>query len=447
MWTTAGDYQGEIIAYESTINNNGSWQDQNQFVNRVLGNGGGIFNNNGTYTKTGTGNTDISMVFNNSGVVNVQAGRLNLSGGGTSSGSYTGAGSLEFGGGSHTLTPASSISNNQVLFSGESADVAGNYNVAGKTQVSGGSVNFTGTVANSGGSLDISGGKAVFNNTAGVTVSSLKFTGGTLEGTQNLTVQGNADWSGGGMVGTGVTTINGGLSISGNNYKQLYDGRTLNTNATVWTTADDYQGEIYVYDSTINNNGSWQDQNPYHNRILGYASGTFNNAGTYTKSGAGQTEINVAFNNKASGANTGVLNVDAGLLHLTQGVTGQGGSIAVRNAGALQLDANSSAATLAISSNYAAALALGASNLEVSKDYANSNFGSGNAFNPYANVTRSSGQILASGDVAQTVSGAAITGGTSANPTLTIGNVHVGDTHFDYQLANAGTTGPALRGA
>ena len=37
--------------------------------------------------------------------------------------------------------------------------------------------------------------------------------------------------------------------------------------------------------------------------------------------------------------------------------------------------------------------------------------------------------------------------GNTATPTLTIGNVHVGSTTYSYNIANTGTTGPALRGA
>ena len=57
------------------------------------------------------------------------------------------------------------------------------------------------------------------------------------------------------------------------------------------------------------------------------------------------------------------------------------------------------------------------------------------------------GQILAGGDAHQVITGANVTNGNTNNATLTIGNVRVGATTFDYQVGNAGTTGPALRGA
>jgi hypothetical protein len=57
------------------------------------------------------------------------------------------------------------------------------------------------------------------------------------------------------------------------------------------------------------------------------------------------------------------------------------------------------------------------------------------------------GQILAGGNAAQAITGAAVTNGNTNNATLTIGNLRVGANTFNYQIGNAGTTGPTLRGA
>jgi hypothetical protein len=40
-----------------------------------------------------------------------------------------------------------------------------------------------------------------------------------------------------------------------------------------------------------------------------------------------------------------------------------------------------------------------------------------------------------------------VTGGTSATPTLTLGNVHIGTNTYSYDIQNVGTSGPGLRGA
>ena len=84
----------------------------------LLANTGGLdtgttaaVNNQGTFTKSGSAATStISTTFNNSGIVNVQSGTLDLSGGGTDqSAVYEGAGTVQFGGGTRTLDAASSI--------------------------------------------------------------------------------------------------------------------------------------------------------------------------------------------------------------------------------------------------------------------------------------------------------------------------------------------------
>ena len=69
-------------------------------------------------TRLGNQNATFSGTFTNSGTVIVSAGTLNLSGGGSHSGSFQGSGSgtLQFGGGAHTLDAASSISTSNVRF-------------------------------------------------------------------------------------------------------------------------------------------------------------------------------------------------------------------------------------------------------------------------------------------------------------------------------------------
>ena len=113
---------------------------------------------------------------------------------------------------------------------------------------------------------------------------------------------------------------------------------------------------------------------------------------------------------------------------------------------AVTLGGTGAVGTLSHNGSDATSLTLGANNITVSSDYTNANFGVGNAFNARANVS-GTGLILAAPNVAQAITGSSVTNGTTATPTLTIGNVHVGDTTFNYQVANTGTTGPALRGA
>ena len=64
----------------ATLNNTGTWLDQNSASGTSISNGlGGVqstFNNSGTYTKSGTATTNIDIAFNNTGLLNVQSGNL-----------------------------------------------------------------------------------------------------------------------------------------------------------------------------------------------------------------------------------------------------------------------------------------------------------------------------------------------------------------------------------
>src|SRR5205814_5288317 len=117
------------------------------------------------------------VTLNNSGTVNVQAGTLQLNGfstTGTSTGLFqadAGA-TLEFVGGTHTLSAASSVSGaGDLLVSGGSVNVDGainvaNANVAAGTATINGSYNVSGTTT-------VSGGIANFNAGAAHTTSTL----------------------------------------------------------------------------------------------------------------------------------------------------------------------------------------------------------------------------------------------------------------------------------
>jgi hypothetical protein len=57
----------------------------------------------------------------------------------------------------------------------------------------------------------------------------------------------------------------------------------------------------------INNSGSWLDQNAFVTQIsndFGGAQSTFDNTGTYTKSGDATTTVDILFNNASSGGGT-----------------------------------------------------------------------------------------------------------------------------------------------
>jgi hypothetical protein len=183
---------------------------------------------------------------------------------------------------------------------------------------------------------------------------------------------------------------------------------------------------------------------------------TVANSGSLTLQGSTLTAASFANAGITSGfgtivpliANTGLVRADGGTLTAQGGIQGAG-NITVNPAATLDLSkatAGSTVGTLAQNGN----LNLGANNITVSSDYTNANFGTGNNFNKVANVTRTTGQILAAGpnpDNMQVVTGTKVTGGNSATPTLALGIVHVNDS-TTYQIANQGTpANPSLRGA
>ncbi|MBL8412915.1 MAG: hypothetical protein JNM42_00570, partial [Propionivibrio sp.] len=344
-WTTPSAGNGRIRTGSGvTLNNNGTWLDQNTVANQISNDFGGpasTFVNAGTYTKSGAGTTNIAIGFNNTttgagtGVVNINAGTLQLGGGGTSNGSFAGAGTLEFSGGTYTLQAGSSITNPNVVFSGGTTNLAGTYNASGTTTVSNGTANFTGTVVNSGGAFILSGGgTANFSNNAGVLFPSLNMQGGTISGTQAVTFTGPSSWGTGTMTGTGSTTFASDLALDTVGLKDITNGRTVNFNGTTtWTTPSAGNGRIRTGSGvTLNNNGTWLDQNTVSNQIsndFGGPASTFVNAGTYTKSGAGTTNIAIGFDNTSTGAGTGVVNINAGTLRLGGGGTSNGSFLGV----------------------------------------------------------------------------------------------------------------------
>ncbi len=97
------------------INNYGAWDSQGDLTFNSDFNGDGfIFKNAGTFLKSAGTNSTLfsSVVFNNSGVVNVETGTLNLSAGGVfSGGSETGDGTLLLAAGGFTIDGMTTTTN------------------------------------------------------------------------------------------------------------------------------------------------------------------------------------------------------------------------------------------------------------------------------------------------------------------------------------------------
>jgi hypothetical protein len=258
------------------------------------------FNNAGTFTKSNGTTTDesyISGFFNNTGTVQVKAGTLNLSGGGTNTGNF----SIDAGG---TLRITADYNFN----TGNSVTGAGNFNIeSGTTTV----------------------------NAASTWSAPVNLTGGNLTGTGALTISNQLNWTGGTLSGTGKKTISGTLNLGGDS-ANLGVTTLETTGTTVWTG----NGTLYTSNGAIWNNTSTGTIDLQSDADFVQNSNnkpTFNNAGTFTKSNGTTTNesyIDAIFNN------TGTVQVKKGTLNLSGG-----GS----NSGAFSID---SGATLKINNTY-----------------------------------------------------------------------------------------------
>ena len=130
--------------------------------------------------------------------------------------------------------------------------------------------------------------------------------------------------------------------------------------------------------------------------------------------------------------NNGTLAANGGLVNANAAFNGTGTAL-ITGAGQLNVGAASAVGTLTHNGSGPNGLALGVNSITVSGDYTNANAGAGNAFNRRANVT-GAGQILAGGDAAQAITGSGVTNGNTANATLTLGNMRVGATTYNYQF-------------
>ncbi|MDP3147781.1 MAG: T9SS type A sorting domain-containing protein [Ignavibacteria bacterium] len=297
-------YSGGSIYNSGTINWTGTGAirgGSNYFVNQSggifnalndasiyydYGGGGGItFNNAGTFRKsTGSGTTTFtSTTFNNTGTVEVQTGTLALSGGGTHTGSFS-------------ISSGKTLSFAETHSIGEGASLTG----SGTAQVTGGTVNFTGT-------------------TNGATIAStitFNFSSGNLGGSGKLTVDGTMNWSSTGSLATTSLTISSGgfLNISGISNKSFRFGRIYNNGTTIWTGS----GHIYGGAGSIFDNLAGATFDIQNDAGVYYDGGggneiTFNNTGTFKKSaGSGITALSGIILN-----NTGTMQIDLGTVNIS----------------------------------------------------------------------------------------------------------------------------------
>ena len=270
----------------------------------------GTFNNSGLFKKSaGVGSTCVYWPFNNTGTVSVQAGTLELRGGGTSTGTFN-------------------VDSGMVLsFSGGTQNLAGaTFDNSGTINFGDGTYNLGGATFSNVGEIAMNGGTETFASP--MTLAATVTLGGTatLSGTGSLTFSSTLNWTGGTMSGTGTTTIpiGGTLSISGTAYAKSLDGRTISNRGTIaWSggsissknnapTINNLEGGVFnaQCDGTISKSGS--------------VSGMFNNTGLFLKTASvGTTTIQWPFNN------TGTIEVQSGTLSLQGGDLANSGTVFV----------------------------------------------------------------------------------------------------------------------
>ena len=299
-----------------------------------------LFTNAGTFRKsssTATDTTTVAVTFDNTGTVDVQTGILSLTNGGTHSGNFTGtAGTIGFGGGTHLLNAGSTITTQNVQFSGSgTTTINGTYNVAGTTGISNGTATINGTLPSLGSALNISGG--VLNiNASNASIGSLTQSGGALAGTGTVTVTGNAAITFGDHRGTGTTILQGPSTISSSGFR-LDGGRTLRNEDTLTWSGGTILFNNNVNGTQISGSGTLNNLAGATFIASGDAAGTIDvsnfggtdtgadaliaNAGTFRKSGSSAndiTTVDVTFNN------TGAVDLQTGILNFTNGGTHSG---------------------------------------------------------------------------------------------------------------------------
>ncbi len=283
LWNGSGAIQGN---QNSSINNLAGATfaavSDAAFINFYQGN---AFNNaaGALFIKVGGsgGSTRFDWDFSNAGTLQAGIGTIELDAAGTSSGLFTAdAGMLiRFAGGAATVT-------NGALFAG-----------AGKTQIVGGTLTATGNVS---------------SGTPANPLATFEVGGGTLTGSPTgvFTAYGTVNWTSGAIGGLFRIANSATLNLSSDSLKQiLTSGVIQNAGIVNFSGNGQLQG---IQNVTVNNlaGGIWNLLNDGTFVSDVYGGNVFNNAGTFSKTGgAGISLLNVwTFNN------TGTLNIATGEL-------------------------------------------------------------------------------------------------------------------------------------
>ena len=315
------------------------------------------------------------------------------------------------------------------------------------------------TVDNTAGTLRSSGGGVVLQNGVTVTGGNISNTtgglyrllgsGGNFLSGVTLTAGSTIDMASAATTGRVINgmVLNGTLNLDSTSLLNMEGTQTLSgTGAVVFGAGSsnrlgvDGGGKTLTIASGVTVRGT-NGTIGLGQLVNGNGNGIVNN-GTINSDGGGTITIQGL---DAGIANNGRLRAQSGILNVFTALSGTG-TLQVDAAGTMNLAAGAKTQGVLTMGTAGAALNLNTGNLTLSGDYTNAAWGSANSFNRRAGIT-GTGQILAGGNAAMNITGTGVTGGATGNATLTVGNVRVGGTTFNYQLANVGITGPTLRGA
>jgi hypothetical protein len=210
-------------------------------------NGTATIENSGTIRKTGgNGIAAIGVTLNNHGTLEVTSGRVDLYGGGTSSGRFvampnsTLAFVTSFGASPYTLSADSSIEGaGTISLEGGTINFAGTYDVSGTSAFTGSTFNFTSgaRIQSLGAVPTISGASVNFDTAAPVGFPTLTVSSGSLGGSDVINITNLFTWSGGGLSGNNAVNALGGVSFNGGSY--FLSGRKLNLfGSSTWASGD-----------------------------------------------------------------------------------------------------------------------------------------------------------------------------------------------------------------
>jgi len=227
-----------------------------------------------------------------------------------------------------TWSVATLTSDTSIVFTAGNLTLGGEAMLRSGLRIDGGSVTLRDDSIITGG-LQLFGGTLTAN--AGLDVDTLLLADGTLTGTGHVQVATASRWTGGIINGSGTLAFLGDLAIDGPQNKYLLGGRIVDTlGMTTWSGATATNtNDFYTGPSTINNTGTWIDNNAFNTIVRDWYSGdaaVFNNAGSYIKRGSSTSTVEMVFNN------LGTLDVQGGALRLGSG--GTAGAI-----GSLNIDA------------------------------------------------------------------------------------------------------------